>query len=70
MSNIVLTSIAQRESEIAMDEMIKKYNDPELTMKGKREVLQQSLFFMFLKGYNLKSEEIVLSNTPKEFKLT
>ena len=51
MSDIILTTVAQMEAKKKLKEVIEEYNDPQLTMKGKREVLEMALFTMFLKGY-------------------
>lgn len=53
MSDLLLNNIAEYEAEVAVKKMIEEYNNPELTKKGKREVLEFHFFAMFHKGYNL-----------------
>jgi len=56
MSNIFLNTIAQSISEKAVKGMIEKYNDPDLTPKGKLEVLEICFFHHYINGYNLCQE--------------
>ena len=57
MSDIVLNTVLQGVAKKRMEELIEEYNNPELTMLGKREVLEQKLFFCLLEGYNLGKKE-------------
>lgn len=58
MSNIVLNAVLQKLAKERVKELIEEYNNPELTMLGKREVLEQKIFFCLLEGYNLGNKEI------------
>lgn len=57
MSNVVLTQIAYKKAQELMEEVIKQYNNIELTLEGKREVLLNSLAFSFMGGYNLFQDD-------------
>lgn len=56
MSDLLLNSVAQHVVEDKLEVMIDDYNNPDLTLKGKKEVLQMALLEMFLRGYNFGIE--------------
>lgn len=58
LSDIVLIQGAQQFAKERVKEMIKEYNDPELTPKGKLEVLENTLFKAFLEAYNLGKDSV------------
>jgi hypothetical protein len=61
-SDIALTSYAYKIASERLKELIAEYNDPELTTKGKREVLEQKLFFVFLEGVRFQKDMQELEN--------
>ncbi len=56
MSDFRLNLVAQKIASERTKELIAEYNDPELTMEGKREVLEQKMMFIFLEGYKLAGD--------------
>lgn len=61
MSDIVLNTVLQKVASDRLKELIEEYNDSELTMAGKREILEQKLFFCLMEGYNLGKKDATKS---------
>ena len=58
MSDIVLTQIAYDKASKSIEEVIKIYNNEELTIKGKRESLLDCVALSFMAGYKLRDEQV------------
>ena len=57
MSNLVLTAFAEWYATDALEKLIKEYNNPDLTQKGKRDLLHQALMFAVMAGHKIGVKE-------------
>ena len=58
MSDFVLTGLAYKKAESDIEVLIKEYNNPELTQRGKREALLNTVALSFIAGYKLSQDEV------------
>lgn len=65
MSDIILNAYAQHRGSEIVVQLIKDYNNPELTQKGKLKVLTFAIVQTLLEGYYL-AEKVKSINVPQE----
>lgn len=57
MSNLVLMAYAEAYAKDALETLIKEYNNPDLTQKGKRDLLRQTIMLAVVAGHSVGVKE-------------